>query len=347
MSDTGGGHRACTQAVSESLTKLYPSQVSFNIVDGLKDHSPVPFKYAAPLYPWLTKSKRFWQANYIGTNSRSKTQTLVNALWPYLRPKTLNLLRNHQADLIVSLHPLLTHTIIKGLAELRLTTPFAIIVTDPVSPHAAWFPQGAAHYFVSTPQARRIALASSLPPSSISVIGHPISLVFRPSVSLSNQPPTILVMGGGLGLGKLYSTIIALCQITLPFKLVVIAGRNHQLYTKLTRRAWPVPVQILGFTPNVPSLMREACIFVTKAGPSSLYEGLACHLPIIIYDYLPGQEDGNLELGTYCPTPASLITTITDWLTHPQKLATFALRSSQLAKPTAALDLARHLYKLS
>jgi 1,2-diacylglycerol 3-beta-galactosyltransferase len=52
---------------------------------------------------------------------------------------------------------------------------------------------------------------------------------------------------------------------------------------------------ILGFTDKIPELMRAADLLVTKAGPGTLAEANAAQLPVVVYDYVPGQERGNVE----------------------------------------------------
>ena len=52
------------------------------------------------------------------------------------------------------------------------------------------------------------------------------------------------------------------------------------------------------------------------------------------------------NVGEYCPTPNSLVTTVASWLNSPDKRAALSANAGKLANPTAALDLAKQLYKL-
>jgi 1,2-diacylglycerol 3-beta-galactosyltransferase len=52
---------------------------------------------------------------------------------------------------------------------------------------------------------------------------------------------------------------------------------------------------ILGFRNDVPELMRAADLLVTKAGPGTLAEASVAEVPVVVYDYVPGQERGNLD----------------------------------------------------
>ena len=93
----------------------------------------------------------------------------------------------------------------------------------------------------------------------------------------------------------------------LPARLVVVCGRNEKLRAELAAERWQIPVDVLGFVDNLHEIMAAADVLVTKGGPGSVIEGCLSGLPILIYDYLPGQEIGNVELvertgaGRYVP----------------------------------------------
>ena len=57
----------------------------------------------------------------------------------------------------------------------------------------------------------------------------------------------------------------------------------------------PTPMHVLGFTDKIPEYFRAVDLLVTKAGPGSLAEANAAQLPVVVYDYVPGQERGNVD----------------------------------------------------
>jgi len=74
-----------------------------------------------------------------------------------------------------------------------------------------------------------------------------------------------------------------------------VAGRNSKLEAELKEQTWENPAFIYGFTREMPDFMRASDVIVTKAGPGTIAEALNAELPIILYDKLPGQEDGNVD----------------------------------------------------
>ena len=66
---------------------------------------------------------------------------------------------------------------------------------------------------------------------------------------------------------------------------------------------------ILGYCDNVPELMRAADLLVTKAGPGTIAEASLAEVPVVVYDFIPGQERGNLK---YVETNGIGVVALTD-----------------------------------
>ena len=83
---------------------------------------------------------------------------------------------------------------------------------------------------------------------------------------------------------------------------------------------WPTPVHVLGFVENMPVWMSAADCLVTKAGPGTIAEALACGLPMVLSDFVPGQEEGNVGyvqdhgVGVFSADPAEIARVVLDWL---------------------------------
>jgi 1,2-diacylglycerol 3-beta-galactosyltransferase len=131
--------------------------------------------------------------------------------------------------------------------------------------------------------------------------------------------------------------------------LAVITGRNKHLKTRLENYKWNIPAYIYGFVNNMPSLMQAADILASKAGPGTISEALICQLPIILYSYMPGQEDGNIDyvveegVGHWAPETKKFVAVINQWVENPQSLAAARRACLRLARPDAAMEIAAEL----
>ena len=70
-------------------------------------------------------------------------------------------------------------------------------------------------------------------------------------------------------------------------------------------------------------------MLVTKAGPGTLAEANAAHLPVVVYDFIPGQERGNVDfvrhngLGLIALQGAStVVSAVRSLISNPESLET-------------------------
>jgi 1,2-diacylglycerol 3-beta-galactosyltransferase len=365
MADTGGGHRSCAEAVLESLHRRASDQYAVEMIDVLSGYAPFPFNKLDAIYPHMTRfSKVTWEPAYRLTNTPDRARFLIRTAWPIAQEAAHKVLTGHPADLIVSFHPLYNYAMLWAKEKEKNQTPMATVVTDLATIHAMWCAPGMVRYMVPTEQAARLASGYGLQRDQIEVTGLPISQRFteltgrpkrevRRNLDLDPDLPTVLLMGGGQGMGRMYSVARALASTKIEFQLIIVAGRNPRLKLQLQMADWKIPVRILGFTREIPVLMAASDILVTKAGPSTVAEAMAMGLPMILSGYIPGQEDGNMKIvvrgkaGVYAPTPKQMAQTLREWLAPGNlALAEYAQASRQMGRPYAADKVADTICKL-
>ncbi len=375
MADTGGGHRSAAQALAEAFVEQEPT-VEVVSVDALRHHAPFPINYVHLTYrPLVNHGRWLWAKAWYLTSSARRVGRVQRLLRPVARRRLAALYRSQRPDLVVSVHPLLTHVPLGVLRQTLPGVPFAIVVTDLVSVHPAWLCPEADLVCVPTEAAGRLARAAGLPEERVRVLGLPVGRKFvqtaallregketrsslRRRLGLSDDLPVVLLSGGGEGLGPVYRIVqalaVALGQGGEPAgQLVVVCGRNRALQRRLEDTRWPIPVHVTGFVTNMPEWMGAADLLITKAGPGTISEALVMGLPILLYGYVPGQEEGNVPyvveqgVGAYEPDPFRLAARVAGWLQDGDPtLMAMAARARVLAKPHAAGEIARALLKL-
>ena len=98
-------------------------------------------------------------------------------------------------------------------------------------------------------------------------------------------------------------------------------------------------------------MMHAADIIVTKAGPGTITEAMACGLPIILTGAVPGQEEGNVafvvehDLGVLARSPASVVSALRGLL-EPDSPRLEELRANvrRMSRPGAAFDIAKLIF---
>ena len=350
-----------------STSDLQPPTYRLEIVDVFEEYSRFPLREAVKLYgPTIRYNPKLYGEVYRRTNKEFTVKTANYFASPLILNGLLRLFSTLQPDVIVSIHPIVNFVTIRALQQLDLHIPFITVVTDLVSLHYSWFAPGADTYIVPTEQAKQLYLRRGLDPRRVEMLGMPIDPKFTLPVEeksvlqrkfgLKPGLPVVLLVGGGDGAGGLHASVRAISQAHLPVQLMVVTGRNRRLYAQLqrTHAKLHVPAKIFGFVHNMPELMHASDVIITKAGPGTICEALACNLPLILSGYVPGQEEGNVdyvvhnEVGVLALDP----TTLVDALRRLIKPGSPELRrrlenARRISRPAASFDISasilRHL----
>ncbi len=365
MSDTGGGHRSVSEALAEGLRALYGTAVEPRIVDAFIQYAPFPLNRSPALYPYMVKPAivPFYARAWHFANHPRRARQLVYLFWPWVRERIARLFAENPADVIVSVHPLFNDITLRYWMKAPRRVPFVIVICDIGTIHALWCANAD---LVIAPHegARRRAIACGVPPERIVVTGFPTRLRFREvrnapkdfwrrQLGWSPDLPTVLVMGGGEGMGKVFENARAVAESGLPIQMAVVAGRNERLRRRLESVEWPIPTYIYGFVRTIPEMMAAADLIVTKAGPNTIAEALAVGRPMILTHYLPGQEEGNVDYvvnggaGAYAPEPEQVKEILREWLSRPELLDRLSQQAAAMGYPDAALDAARWIWEIA
>ncbi|MFQ6057661.1 MAG: glycosyltransferase [Anaerolineae bacterium] len=359
MSETGGGHRSAAEAIAEAVEHLQPGQAQVELLDFIAACAPFPLNRVARLYrPAVNYAAPLWGWLWYASDDPRRMALSLKALVPLAKGKLMAFLHQRKPKVIVSVHPLANHLAVRAVRELGQPIPVITVVTDLVSAHSSWFCPDVDLCIVPSQEARERALRAGLPSEKIEVVGLPVGRRFREmrgekgdlreALGLRRDLSTVLLVGGGEGMGRVYDMARAVAGAGLPLQLVVVAGRNEGLRHRLEATRWEVPTRVYGFVTHMPELMAAADLIVTKAGPGTISEALVMGLPILISDFVPGQEEGNVRYvveggaGLLADTPQKLAAALGELLAAgSEALARMAANARRLARPEAALEIAR------
>ncbi|NJL94207.1 MAG: glycosyltransferase [Anaerolineae bacterium] len=281
----------------------------------------------------------------------------------YWRANLRHLLHQYPADVVVSVHALLTRPLARAVQSLPQRPPFISVVTDLVTTHAFWYDPSVARCLVPTEAAYQRGLALGLAPQQLRVTGLPIHPNFvqglgepaaaRQALHLDPRLPVVLLVSGGDGMGPVYEIARAIDARQPACQFIIVTGRNQALRDRLTACTWAQPTRIYGFVDFMPTLMTAADVLISKAGPATLSEACAAGLPVIISGAIPGQEAGNVrfmleqEAGVFAPTPGAVAETLLAWLQAPAELARRQHCARAAARPDAVWQIVEELVSLS
>ena len=145
-----------------------------------------------------------------------------------------------------------------------------------------------------------------LPADRITVSGIPVKAVFSQAVEreavlaryqLRPDVPTLLISAGAAGGAYTQAIVAQTLRMHNAFQAVVVCGRNERLKDEITALVAPHAdrYRVVGYTTDMPDLMRVATLFVGKPGGLSSSECMAAGLPMVLINPIPGQEVRNSD----------------------------------------------------
>ncbi|KAG8375398.1 hypothetical protein BUALT_Bualt10G0096000 [Buddleja alternifolia] len=372
MSDTGGGHRASAEAIKAAFSEEFGDDYQVSITDLWTDHTPWPFNQLPRSYNFLVKHGTLWRMTYYATAPRVIHRTNFAATSTFIAREVAKGLMKYQPDIIISVHPLMQHVPLrilraKGLLEKIV---FTTVVTDLSTCHPTWFHKLVTRCYCPSEEVAKRALRAGLQRSQIKVYGLPVRPSFvkpvrpkdelRKELGMDEQLPSVLLMGGGEGMGPIEATARALGDALYdethgePLgQVLVICGRNKKLVNKLQSINWKVPVQVKGFVTKMEDAMGACDCIITKAGPGTIAEAMIRGLPIILNNYIAGQEAGNVPYvvengcGKFSKSPKEIANIVSQWFGPKQdELISMSQNALRLAKPDAVFKIVHDLHEL-
>lgn len=366
FSATGGGHRSVAEALMEAFALQAPA-ARVILVDLFHDCTLFPINRVGRSYQLVVQNAPvLWRAIWRFGEDKRRLAWMMRLCMPLVQP-VRRCLREQAPDLVISVHSLLNHIPLRFLREEGNQAPFVTVVTDWASVPLAWFCPQVDLCVVPNEAAVHRARAAGLSAEQMRVVGMPVSGRFHPverlakprwrqQLSLDPDQPTVLLVGGGEGVGSLGEIALAVADELAAEghgQLVVICGRNEHLRQQLAQRMWPIPVTVQGFVTNMPDWMGAADLIITKAGPSTIAEALVVGLPILLCSFIPGQEEGNVPFvveqgaGVYVEKPTEIARRVAEWLRpgNPM-LVDMAARARALGRPSAADEVVEEALRL-
>ncbi|XP_043702536.1 monogalactosyldiacylglycerol synthase 2, chloroplastic-like [Telopea speciosissima] len=373
MSDTGGGHRASAEAIRDAFKLEFGDEYKVVIKDVWKEYTGWPLNDMERSYKFMVKHGQLWKVAFHSTSPRWIHCFYLAAMAAFYAKEVEAGLMEYKPDIIISVHPLMQHIplLVLKWQSLQKKVVFVTVITDLNTCHPTWFHTSVTRCYCPSEEVANRALLDGLESSQIRVFGLPIRPSFcrailskdelRKELDMDPQLPAVLLMGGGEGMGPVKKTAKALGQELFneefgkPIgQIVIICGRNKSLASTLESIEWKVPVKIRGFETQMEKWMGACDCIITKAGPGTIAEALIRGLPIILNDFIPGQEVGNIPYvvengaGVFSRSPKETANLVAEWFSSKtEELNKMSDNALKLAQPDAVFNIVRDINDLT
>jgi len=361
--DIGAGHRMAAEALCQALAAERPGS-THQVVEALDYLGPLAGKLARELYFGLLEdAPGLWGAIYKEHGLFSAFRSLGELADDHRAEALRPVVREHRPDLVLAMHPIpcgLAAALARGHG---VDCPVVAVVTD-FDAHPAWIARGVDLYLTPADEIAAGLTARGLQGGAVAATGLPIRLGFeairqdsgaRARLGLARDRFTILLLGGGLGLGPIGECAEALTSLEGPLQLVLIAGRNRELEAQaraLAARS-AVPLEVRGLVENPWEYLAAADLVVGKPGGATCAEVLAAGLPLIALAPIPGQEQANCDFlvrhgaARAAATAQVARTAVLGLLLSPALRESMRQAALRLGRPQAARAAARRVLALT
>lgn len=364
----GGGHIAAANSIASYIKEHYPN-ISVESIDCIEYINKYINKFSTEAYKGLAKNMPWmWEMIYTHSNdgALAKFSTTSNKI---MAIKLKNLIREIDPDLIISTHPFSSQMCAYLKKKGKINCKIATVMTD-FHIHNQWLylPEYIDNFFVSNQSMKDEMVKLNIDEKKINVTGIPVSTKFLEpfdkqeifkEFKLDTNKFTILFFAGGeFGLGRKTSKLAlrAIIRLLKDAQVVAISGKNEKMnkaFNEIVEKTNSSNrIKVLKYTKKVPELMSASNVVITKAGGLTITESLISHLPIVIINPIPGQEEENAEflvskkLAIWPQTNREILNTIKLLVRHPEKLEEMKENTFNYSKPYATKEICETLLNI-
>jgi hypothetical protein len=299
--DGGGAHRSGATSLRDALVAMQPG-IDVRLVDATTEiFARVPtlrrlFGAGIALYNAALRSERMYYGDLEGA-MRGGTW-VARALRPRAVPGVRAYYRQAPPRVVVSFVPMHNRLFFEALRAERPDTRCMVVPVDfeELFPNYWFDPLADADVHCGTQRLAQDALAAGVPAARVHAIpGMPTHPRFHEArtidraaalteLGLDPSLPTVLVFFGAQGSRTIVDVAAYLDAAPMRVNLIAACGHHAGIRERLSAASARSPRHVVGFTRDIPALMRVSDVLVGKPGPISIFEAIASRLPMVLWD---------------------------------------------------------------
>ena len=365
----GGGHLNAAKSIENCIKTNY-KDIDVEMIDCMKYVNKTIEKVTTAAYREMAKKAPWAWGRIYSDAQKGPLAHITTRSNKIMAIKLLKLLREKKPDLIISTHPFGSQMCSYLKRKNKINSKIATIMTD-FAPHDQWLVghEYTDYFFVAHNKMKDYLINKGISESKVFDTGIAISENFQKQYNkkeifdkynLDESKFTILFFGGGeFGLGKTRTVQIFnnFVQETKNnnIQIIAISGKNPKMKSAFEEvvdsNDANSTVKIIEFSNEVPKLMAIANLVVTKPGGLTTSESLASHLPMVVINPIPGQEEENAEflesknIAVWIKKSDDSKEIIESLLNNKEKISIMKENTKILARPNSTRDICDVLFK--
>ena len=231
------GHHSATLAIEKALRILQPDVEILNI-NAFNYTNPISEKIVNRLYLGVIKrTPQIWDYLYDNPTIVKKREKIKETIHKFNSPKLKRLFDKFKPDAIVC-----SQAFPCGMcADYKRTydshIPLVAVLTD-YAPHSYWLYNTVDYYISPSEDVALRLMKKGVERNRIKSLGIPFDPQFNEpldknglfqKLKLSPDIPTVLIMGGGQGLGPIKTIVKSLEKVKREIQEIVVCGTNKKL----------------------------------------------------------------------------------------------------------------------
>lgn len=354
----GNGHKSAAFSIKDYLEENY-NNAQVEIIDSYKYINTALNKTTAKGYEFVTaKTPIVWKKLYTHSDEKGMISGFLKELNKVASFKLTKLINSINPDVIISTH-MFSNSICSSLKNKgKINAKLACVITD-FALHNEWiqFHEYTDLFFVSNNAIKIDCIKRGVDERKIHVTGIPISPKFnkpldkeliRKNFELKNLPTILFFAASAYAFDSMQQVFENLLKID-NVQIITMCGKKEK--TKkffeeiLERTPHNNYVKLLPFTDKIPELMAISDFVVTKPGGITSSEVLACSIPMIICNPIPGQEEQNSNFLLNNGVAIRLFdnddmyVTLTNFFNSPNRIKQIKELEKEIGKPNATKDI--------
>ena len=325
--DTGGGHKAPANVLKSVIESRYPGSEAV-VVNGFTEKDVIPKLFFVDFYH---ASLNFFSSLYSFVYRFGNNYLFVRISHLFLQlftiPNLRQMVKKEKPTDIINLHFAL-ESAVRYMQRENPSIKAVNVVTDPFTVHSSWFYDKKAKYFVFSERVRQYAVKKcGILSENIKVVPFILNQKFLATLQSDNinaikkkygislDKKVVLLAGGGEGLPIIKKIVKEFINRKADYTILAVCGRDKTVKSyleKLSENALPFDLKVFGFINFMDELIKICDCALIKAGAASLMETLAARKPVVICEFIYGQELGNVQfaidngLGKFCRKPSDI-----------------------------------------
>lgn len=336
----GGGHVSIANAIKDALNEWFPGDFECVLVDAFAEDSflraifeegyRITSNYLLPVYAFVYYFSR------LGPINEFEFRTIEKRIYKYL----LRQIEEHKPNIVIIVHPMVIRAVRRAVKESSIKPLELLTILDLISP-PQWFYDKTLPATVSTEYLYNYAITKyKYPKENLRIVPAVLRKQFFHKLSKEEvrelkgkfgfdpDKRLVLIAAGGDGLPGGENVVKELLKQKIDTNIAVVCGRNElqkSLVMKMIElyRADPKFIKVYGFVDFMYELMNMADVIISKAGFSMTFEILTLEKPLIISNYIWGQERGNVKfvvdnkVGFFIKNPRKIVQKINEIFSNP------------------------------